>query len=733
MAITKSQKNDKVRATTAENAVKRMADFVRAVVDELGVELNAGRITKKTYENALNKLHEITTIAEEAEMLWNEVGFLEGYADELDKDFKRQIQEVKDYYENFIDDLEKEYGENVEKAYKSNATNLNSIYNSFGVTCQGIKQKLDSENVSKKVAELKDRIQSLTNDLILQEKETKLQSVRADRAEEDTEYAQSVAYDEYMEKKAIEKEYIELQAKHDALVEQIDILKETQSLKAKRTLRTSIITSARTRIETLERELDFVNNDIATIKRNLTKTLLYKEFGVPSSVSAGVQRSKAIGKAYKKAKRKGTLKEKVDKVTTTLQADYPDWFGEEFDPKNTQQNVREYVNSTLKSTLYRVPAMLKAGVALLLVSTTVATALTVASHAQNSGLDAKNKSQTNTISEQNEQILQKDGIIYIQKEELESQKNELSDKKNEIKNQNTIIADKEKENQDLSNKNDKLNQENNSLSNKNDKLNQENTDLSNKNDKLNQENTDLSNKNDKLNQENQDLSNKNDQLQQENTDLTNKNDQLQQENSDLSNKNESLKNEKDELQGKHDQLQQENDGLKQELADKDIPVLQGYAFTGESNLNKSLVSHIKGLVAGEIQNVAFKYDSTTGKLQMVSQVKKGKNVQLVVGESQIATGCRLDENSIQNYISSMSLQKFNKEIDGIFYNTTSASMQGVFACKVSACKVEYGADGSLLDIIQASASQAGVQVSEEEILQNVIQEILSHQTQLENE
>ena len=448
MATTKSKKVSNGRPTTAETAVKRMADFVEQVINSLGVELANGRITKKTYDAAIVKLDDAF---KEAEYLWSEIGFLEGYAKELDAESKKKVDDLTAYYEGLISELEKEYEEKVQAAYRTGSENLDAIYSSFNATCDNMKAKLDEGHLSQQLQELKIQLQNKT--------------AEAEEARVDAEYAESVAYDEYKSRKDIEAAYVVCKKQRDEYEAELRELQKRNQLKARTTTRMSdSYERAQKRIMVLERELAVVNDKIDGIKRNLIQAELCDQFGVPSDVSYGVKRAKAIKKAVRQAKHNNTYKTKLQNTTNALAEKYPDWFVDESvvseelasaskKPKTTSRLYNQ-VESVLKSTVYKASATLKAGALLLLAGLTVVSAALVgnsrASSIEEARLNNRIAQQGETIDSQGQTIIDQGNYSQGLEGELEDTRRNWSDTQRELDDTKQQLEDmKVQEKQDF--------------------------------------------------------------------------------------------------------------------------------------------------------------------------------------------------------------------------------------------------------------------------------------------
>lgn len=448
MATTKSKKVSNGRPTTAETAVKRMADFVEQVINSLGVELANGRITKKTYDAAIVKLDDAF---KEAEYLWSEIGFLEGYAKELDAESKKKVDDLTAYYEGLISELEKEYEEKVQAAYRTGSENLDAIYSSFNATCDNMKAKLDEGHLSKQLQELKIQLQNKT--------------AEAEEARVDAEYAESVAYDEYKSRKDIEAAYVVCKKQRDEYEAELRELQKRNQLKARTTTRMSdSYERAQKRIMVLERELAVVNDKIDGIKRNLIQAELCDQFGVPSDVSYGVKRAKAIKKAVRQAKHNNTYKTKLQNTTNALAEKYPDWFVDESvvseelasaskKPKTTSRLYNQ-VESVLKSTVYKASATLKAGALLLLAGLTVVSAALIgnsrASSIEEARLNNRIAQQGETIDSQGQTIINQGNYSQGLEGELEDTRRNWSDTQRELDDTKQQLEDmKVQEKQDF--------------------------------------------------------------------------------------------------------------------------------------------------------------------------------------------------------------------------------------------------------------------------------------------
>lgn len=448
MATTKSKKVSNGRPTTAETAVKRMADFVEQVINSLGVELANGRITKKTYDAAIVKLDDAF---KEAEYLWSEIGFLEGYAKELDAESKKKVDDLTAYYEGLISELEKEYEEKVQAAYRTGSENLDAIYSSFNATCDNMKAKLDEGHLSQQLQELKIQLQNKT--------------AEAEEARVDAEYAESVAYDEYKSRKDIEAAYVVCKKQRDEYEAELRELQKRNQLKARTTTRMSdSYERAQKRIMVLERELAVVNDKIDGIKRNLIQAELCDQFGVPSDVSYGVKRAKAIKKAVRQAKHNNTYKTKLQNTTNALAEKYPDWFVDESvvseelasaskKPKTTSRLYNQ-VESVLKSTVYKASATLKAGALLLLAGLTVVSAALIgnsrASSIEEARLNNRIAQQGETIDSQGQTIIDQGNYSQGLEGELEDTRRNWSDTQRELDDTKQQLEDmKVQEKQDF--------------------------------------------------------------------------------------------------------------------------------------------------------------------------------------------------------------------------------------------------------------------------------------------
>lgn len=613
MATTKSKKVSNGRPTTAETAVKKMADFVEQVINSLGVELASGRITKKTYDAAIIKLDEVF---KETEYLWGEVGFLEGFVKELDADSKKKVEDLTNYYEGLIAELEKEYQDKVEAAYRTGSENLDAIYGSFNATCDNMKTKLDESHLLDEVHELKVKLQNKT--------------AEAEEARIDAEYAESVAYDEFKSRKATEEEYVSCKKQRDELEAKLHELQKQNQLKARTTTRMSdSYERAQKRIMVLERELAVVNDKIDGIKRNLIQAELCDQFGVPSDVSYGVKRAKAIKKAVRQARRNNTYKTKLQNTTRALAERYPDWFVDEGavseelasaskKPKTTSRLYNQ-VESVLKSTVYKASATLKVGALLLLAGLTAVSAALIgnsrASSIEEARLNNRIAQQGETIDSQGQTIINQGNYSQGLEGELEDTKRNWTDTQRELED-----------------------------------------------------------------------------------------------------------------------TQQRLDEANQQLEDMKIQEKQDYVLDS-SAVSPKVAEIVSRRASGTIKNVAFTYNAKTGDVIMTAFVEQEGETVLVVGEGAINPGCKLDAKTIQQCVTQMVVKAYNRydAETGIYYNVMTAKRSMGETCAAGACKVQLGADGSIIEVLQSSYSKTGNSVDKQSVVNYVINDILSQSSQNVNE
>lgn len=187
------------------------------------------------------------------------------------------------------------------------------------------------------------------------------------------------------------------------------------------------------------------------------------------------------------------------------------------------------------------------------------------------------------------------------------------------------------------------------------------------------------------------------------------------------------------LQSKNDQLAQENEQLKQNTEMK-VPPKQDFVLEN-NQIQKQTLKTIEAKTSGEIQKISFSYDALTGKLTMVVEVEKGEKTSLVVGEAVINTGCKLDANSVQNYVEGMTLGVYDHKDShsGIYYNEMSFANSVQQTYSVKGCHVEYDSNGAILGIVYSANSKSGKSVDKQKVIDIMVNDILSQQSTVENE
>lgn len=599
MATNKSKNKSNSRPTTAERAVERMADFVERVVSMFGVDLANGKITKKTYEEVLVKCEEIF---KEVEYLWKEVECLEGLVDEQDSDSKDQMAELTAYYENLFEEFQRESEQKLEDAYKTGAENLNAVYLSFEKSCDEMKKHLDENHLAQQVNELKIKLQDKT--------------AEASQARVDAEYAESVAYEEYTTRKAMEEAYANCKKQRDRFEAQLKNLQKKNQIKSKTTVRTAnSYERAQKRIAILERELSLVNDKIDGIKRNLIQSLLCEEFELPSDASYGIERAKALRKGMKKAKRAKTYETKIQNVANKLTENYPDWFVEDAEISEELNNASKapktsgklycQVESTIKSTIYVAPTLLKTGSILLFSGLIVVSSLLWINTNAN---EAKTTSLNNQINQQHSVMAEKDKTISSQIDYTQGLESDLSD------------------------------------------------------------------------------------------------------------------------------TQQKLEETQQKLEDLQVQEKQDFVVEA-SSANAKVVEMINRRAKGTVNDISFSYNAKTGDLIMTALVEKEGRTTLVVGECVMNTACKLDAESVQQYISYMLVKAYDHydEESGIYYNVTNVKNSMSSTCKIEGCKVEYDNAGTIADVFRSSYTKTAKSINQQAIVDTVVSDILSQTSQIVNE
>lgn len=178
-------------------------------------------------------------------------------------------------------------------------------------------------------------------------------------------------------------------------------------------------------------------------------------------------------------------------------------------------------------------------------------------------------------------------------------------------------------------------------------------------------------------------------------------------------------------------LEAENEQLKQNQSTQ-VQEKQDFVLEQVQEKTKNIIND---RARGNIQNVAFSYNSATGSAVMVAEVERDGDITLVVGETMTNVGSRFDSESIQKLATSMDFNTYNNKDNetGVYYRIDTVKGSALNTVKVSACQVEYGADGSILDVVYSEKSKSGKEVNQQEVVNVVVNDILSQQTSIENE
>lgn len=635
---------EKRKLSKLEREATNASEFIKEVMDKLDIAYNNGQITKTNYVDALAKLD---TLSKDVGVL-EQLNFQIQYNKELESEKASELKELEATWNEYYNENKRIWEENLNAAQDQ----INVLMKANSKNLEAARKKYDPENLSNKIQELEGKLAEKDGELAEVRTHAEKDGKKLNEAEEQIAQLQEIMKKNEFNtrklanlqdsQKRAQSRIVKLNKEIEALKEseanntkkigvlEAEIEEKTQEIeKCRATIAEDEIEIARCRdeIAKYEGELALVEGRIEDIRRNVIQAYLCKEFGLTGSATAGIERAKALGKAMKKAKRDKTYTEKLESVANSLKSAYPHVFDKKNEDEQTAQSDSLYntahfddekqdelydeVEKTLKSTVYRVPRLLK-GIAICASALLVATIFVGG---------AKMLSYAETIRTKDENIT----TVETERDSANADK--------EIAQKNAYEA------------------------------------------------------------------------------TTN------------------LKTAEDKIGA----LEAENEQLKQNQQTQ-VQEKQDFVF-GQGEVDGKTASIIKERARGNIQNVAFSYNSNTGDIIMVAEVEKEGDYTLVVGEGFANVGCQFDSESIQKLASSMTFKTFNNKDDntGVYYRTYNFKNSTLNSVQVNACQVEYGADGSILNVSYSNKTKTGKEVNKEEVVNNVINDIIAQQSSAENE